>query len=450
MKHQSGSSQDITVLGDDKGLLILGDENKIQALLDERGLTSRQVTSKALAAAGTAMQTASNISLESGRWVKLTEESADLLKKYAKPDSLQKGVAQKSNGEIVKWLEFQSPSDLLNPAAASGVAGIMTQIALEQAVKEITDYLETMDSKIDDLLQDQKDRTIADLIGAVLEVDEAMAIRDSTGKLDATAWSKVAPCATTTNTALGYALTKLENVADKLNAAASFDQLEDAVFTARQDVPAWLSIIARSVQTRDKISVVELESVFAEDPESIEGRRVGIIEARKHRLENVQKATDALQASLETSAAQIRDEKLLHPFKVDKSIGSLAQLMKDVSEFSASLELEASEHEIEQAKRWRAVAGETFESVASNAALLGGQITENAAEIGRAAAKGVGDVAESAGKGAAALGTAAMQGAQDLGQKLKSIEPPSNMRNSAHTSPFFDRRRKDDRKNDES
>ena len=87
---------------------------------------------------------------------------------------------------------------------ATGVAGMMTQMALEQAIQEITDYLKSIDEKVGDLLQDQKDQIVADLIGVVFEVDEAVAIRDKTGTLSDAAWSKLAPCAQMTSRALGY------------------------------------------------------------------------------------------------------------------------------------------------------------------------------------------------------------------------------------------------------
>lgn len=104
MSDNSAATQEITVVKDEHGLLFLGDPKEIKAWLDDRGLASREFATKALRAGGSAVQTAAKVSSESGRWVKLTKDSAKLLEKYGKAGAIQPGVVQKSNGQIVKWL----------------------------------------------------------------------------------------------------------------------------------------------------------------------------------------------------------------------------------------------------------------------------------------------------------------------------------------------------------
>lgn len=260
--------------------------------------------------------------------MKLTKDSAKLLEKYGKAGAIQPGVVQKSNGQIIKWLRFENPSQLFSPAMATGVAGVMTQMALEQAIQEITDYLKSIDEKVGELLQDQKDQTVADLIGVVFEVDEAAAIRDKTGTLSDAAWSKLAPCAQTTSRALGYALTKLQGISDKLSRAEPVDKIEHVLDAAKDDVPTWLVMVSRAVQTRDKLSVIELERAYAELLEVLEEHRLGIVEARRERLGKVKVRIDALREVLELSADRVREEKLLHPFAVDNVLGILDSLME--------------------------------------------------------------------------------------------------------------------------
>lgn len=128
---ESETHQDITVVNDGQGLLFLGDPQSIKRWLDEQGLTSRQFTTRAIKTAGNALSSLSEASQQSGRWVKMTKESAALIKKYGKPGTIQKGVAQNAKGRAVKWLEFYNPSQLFTPAMAAGVGGMMTQMALE-------------------------------------------------------------------------------------------------------------------------------------------------------------------------------------------------------------------------------------------------------------------------------------------------------------------------------
>lgn len=158
MADNSAATKEITVVKDEHGLLFLGDPKVIKAWLDDRGLASREFATKALRTSGSAVQTAAKVSPESGRWVKLTKDSANLLEKCGKAGTIQPGVVQKSNGQIVKWLKFENPCQLFSPAMATGVVGMMTQMALEQAIQEITDYLKSIDEKVGELFKTRRTR----------------------------------------------------------------------------------------------------------------------------------------------------------------------------------------------------------------------------------------------------------------------------------------------------
>ena len=47
-------------------------------------------------------------------------------------------------------------SMLTNPAMLAGAAGIMAQLAMQQTMQEITDYLAVIDEKVDDILRDRR------------------------------------------------------------------------------------------------------------------------------------------------------------------------------------------------------------------------------------------------------------------------------------------------------
>lgn len=405
----------ITVVKDDQGLLFLGDPCEIQSFLEEHGLASREFRTKALKVGGAALQKASDASMQSGRWVKLTKESAELVKKYGKAGGIQPGVAQAANGRVVKWLRFETPGQLFTPAMATGVAGMMTQMALEQAIQEITDYLAAIDEKVNDLLRDQKDHVLADLMGVVFELDEATSIRDRTGTLTDAAWSKVAPCAKTTGTALAYALTKLQGICDKLAQARSPEDVNAVLERASDDTRMWLFVVARAIQTRDRLSVIELERAFAEKPEVLEEHRQAIVEARKDRLTKVRARVDGLRTVLDETAGRVRGEKLLHPFAVDKALEELDVLMLATEEFSKQLEIETDEKTIERAPEWGEVAIKFVEDRVADAAAAGEQLAAGAQDLGSKALEGAQDLGGAVAQGAGALGDAVGKGAQDLG-----------------------------------
>jgi hypothetical protein len=76
-------------------------------------------------------------------------------------------VVKGRKGQIRGFVEFtKGPrSFLTNPALLAGAAGIMAQIAMQQAMDEITDYLAPIDEKVDDVLRAQKDGVLARMIG---------------------------------------------------------------------------------------------------------------------------------------------------------------------------------------------------------------------------------------------------------------------------------------------
>ncbi len=67
---------------------------------------------------------------------------------------------------------------LTSPAMLTGVAGIMAQLAMQQAMDEINDYLAKIDAKLDDVLRAQKDAAVADLVGVELIINDALRVRD--------------------------------------------------------------------------------------------------------------------------------------------------------------------------------------------------------------------------------------------------------------------------------
>lgn len=426
MDELLAQNQSISVVQDESGYLILGDQSELASFMNQQGLISREVKMGALKAGSKMAQAIGELGANSGRWVKLTKESSELLGKYAKVGSIQKGVAQAADGKVVKWLEFATPSQLLSPAAATGIAGIMAQAALEQAIQEITDYLEAIDKKVDDLLQDQKDSTVADLIGVVLEVDEAEEIWKKTGVFDETAWHKLAPCAKTTSRSLGYALTKLKGIADKLSTAKNVEELASLFRSAVADVNAWLTIVARSIQVRDRLSVLELERAYCELPEVLEQHRLGIVEARKTRLSKVRGCAVAFQGAIEQAAGRLREEKLLHPFIVDPALQSASRVASELSEFARCLNLEIEEHEIKRARDWNELAGEALvsaaDSVARGASSLGAAASAGARQLGDGVAGGAGMLGDVASRGVAEVASGAAAGAQQLGKVLESVD----------------------------
>ncbi len=72
---------------------------------------------------------------------------------------------------------------LTNPAALAGAAGVMARVA-RHTMDEITEYLATIDEKVDDVLRAQKDAVLARMIGLGLVIEESLTIREHGGRVN--------------------------------------------------------------------------------------------------------------------------------------------------------------------------------------------------------------------------------------------------------------------------
>lgn len=411
----------INIIEDEQGLLVFGDDAAIDAWLAEASVPKRNIRAvkkNAFAGITKAAKLFGDAQTSSGRWVKMTKESAELVKRHGFKGT---GVVRQGNGQIVAHLKFENLGkikSLAGPQAVFGVEAMMAQMALEQAVAEITDYLKSIDRKIDDLLQDQKDQTVADLVGIARMIDETMAIRENVGLITQTTWSKIAGCPQTVARAQSYALLKIENIARKLADASDASEAESVARQLAKDVVDWLSILANAVQLQDKLSILEIDRVVAEEPDMLERYRMGAITARTRRLRDIEAKLRELVTSIHDSSERVRDQKLLHPISVDNTLKTLDVVNAKLTGFATALNLEAAGSDIAMAERWHIVAGKAITDGANHigASLgTGAKLIGNGATAGvRTAAAGMAYVGDHAAKGVA-------DGLNDAGKRLRGL-----------------------------
>lgn len=388
MVPADGGTGDIRVFTDDQGMLVLGDGASIDAWLSAAGLRAqaRDVKKQALLAGSKGFQVLGNSAAQSGRWVKLTEESAAKMAQYGGTGT---GVLRGGGKirHILKFEDLSKASSLANPQMLTVVASVMTQMALEQAIQEITDYLAVIDSKIDDLLQDQKDQSIANLVGVAHMIDETMTIRDNVGMVTETTWSKVAGCAQDLVRAQGYALLKIEGLAKKLTETGDAVDAERLSVQLSNDLDEWTSILGNAVQLQDKLYVLELDRVMAERPETLESHRRGVIVARRMRLHDIETKLLQLNDSVQRSAQTVRGQKVLHPFSVSHTLQVLNDVNERMVHFAISIGIEAEHAKIEMAPKWTEAAGKLIVDGANQVGQGARQLGHGAVQLGQGAAR---------------------------------------------------------------
>lgn len=364
---------EIQLISDGDGLAVIGETAEVERFLVAQGLQSKELGLPRLNTilnAGSGVARAGSVIAEnSGRWVQITKDSAQKINEFGlmkgSTPGLSRGVVQAQGGEIKAIVEFATtgPGSLLaNPALLAGAAGLMAQLAMKQSMDEITDYLATIDEKIDDVLRAQKDAVVADMVGAGFALDEAMTLREGVGRVSDVTWSKVQTTSTTVARTQAYALRQLDALAEKLENKANMGELAKTAKMAEFKVFEWLAILARCVQLMDAFTVLELDRVMDTSPEELDLHRHALKDARQNRREVIAQSTTALMARLDAAAGTANTKVLLHPVASRAVVGSSNHVASSVVEFQGRLGLEAWRYELD-ARRWMDAATEVRDNV---------------------------------------------------------------------------------------
>jgi hypothetical protein len=357
---------EIQLISDGDGLAVIGNPTAVERFLVSEGLASQdlglQRLGPALSAGSAAAQAGSEIAANSGRWVKLTKESAERVKTFGLMDSKTPGVSHAmvgQPGDIKSWLQVvKGPGSLLsNPALLSGAAGIMAQLAMQQAMDEITDYLARIDEKVDDVLRAQKDAVLADLIGVDFVIEEAMTIREQVGRVSEVTWSKVQATAMTIARTQAYALRQLGALAEKMERETKIGDLAKLTKEAESKVQEWLAVLARCFQLQDAIAVLELDRVLDASPDELDRHRLALRATRNNRLELISRSTERLMARMDAAAGTANTKVLLHPTTSRDVVRSSNHVANAVVDFHGRLGIERGRQSLE-ARRWADAATE--------------------------------------------------------------------------------------------
>jgi hypothetical protein len=363
---------EIQLISDDEGLAVFGDPAAVERFLVAEGLSSRDLglprLGTVLSAGAAVAQAGSGLAAGSGRWVKLTKESAQLVSKHGLRKSsktgLSTGVLKGKAGQAKGFVQFETgPGSLLaNPLLLANAGAIMAQVAMQQAMDEIIDYLAAIDEKLDDVLRAQEDAVWADMIGAGLDIDEAMTIRAHAGRVNEVTWSKVQVTSATIARTQAYALRQLDALAEKMERQARIADLATMAKEAESKVQGWLVVLARCSQLRDAIAVLELDRVLDAAPDDLDAHRLGLRASRQERLATISRCTGRLMARMDEAAGTANTKVLLHPAMSPAVVRSREQVAMAVADFHGRLGIGSGQQSLE-ARRWAEAASEVRDKV---------------------------------------------------------------------------------------
>lgn len=340
----------IELICDGEGLAVLGDPTAVKRFLDSEGLRTQSQELR-LERLGPALETGSNIAelvsdiyANTGRYVRLTKESAEDVRRFGLMPTSVRGISHAMIGEpgsISKWIQVEDgPASLLmNPAVLSGVAGIMAQIARQQEVRALKEFLVSIDGKLDDLRRGQRDGILAKMDRAVSVIGEAMIIRERGGDRE-TAWRKVENEVGTLAEVQANALRRIEALADKVgdvDDGTGVGFLRKTTNEIESDVGVWLAVLAQCFRLENERTILELDHVLATNPRHWDGHRIGLSEAlHEKRDEAVRRTTDLLER-LDRAGAVARSNIILHAPAAHSVIDSVNTANGSLEKFHALL-----------------------------------------------------------------------------------------------------------------
>jgi hypothetical protein len=343
---------EIQLISDGDGLAVIGEPKAVETFLRAEGLwdVSKKFDLRRLRSllviGSDITQATSEIAANSACWLKLTPESARLRKEHGLMETETPGVSYVMvgvPGQVRNWLQAEQGvgSLLTNPAALSGVAGLMAQVAGQQTMAEITNYLARIDAKVDDVLGKVDDTVLKDMRGARFQIRRAQTMRDQEGRVTFDSWSEVQNASGKLADVQGYALLQLEAIAKKLESEKRVGGLATASEEARPEVQKWLAVLADCFRLQESFDVLALDKAMDESPAALNARRQGLEADRKDRLELISTHTMKLLTRMDAAVGAANKKMLWTRTKSLAVIDSGNDLALGVQEFHDLLGIEA-------------------------------------------------------------------------------------------------------------
>ena len=376
-------SDEIQLISDGDGLAVIGDPAAVERFMVAEGLMSKefrlpnlnQIVGSVVSIADSVSSIAGSMSsiAESttsiaetvGKWVKVSQDVAKVVEKYHLSASKNPGLLQAVVSQVEGLKGFAQVSQATvkvagNPAVLSGPAGVMSQMAMQQAMAEILEYLKAIDRKLDDVLRNQKNDVLARMDGVRLAIDEAMTIRDSVGRVSEITWSKVQNTSGIILETQSYALRQLEDLAIKIEESKTVADLTKAADEINEKLRLWTRVLADCFRLHDAIAVLELDRVLDSSPEELDRHRMGLKAARQERLSVMSRATSLLLVRMNDATGTANSKVLFNPFQTKELVKTTNEVASDVQEFHVLLGIESGWSDAE-ARAWKEAANESWE-----------------------------------------------------------------------------------------
>lgn len=352
-------SAEIEIVSDGNGALILGDENAIQEFSAQYGLSewARRIPldrlSRWLHLGTEAANRMTQIAQQSGMYVKLTPESLEALKKAGGlMPTAKKGVSHlmlgKTGDHSMKWLQADTSASALifNPAVLTGVSGLLASFSQQLEAKELHEFMARVDARLDEVLTNQRNETLADIETAAEQIEDALSLLESDGDPQ-TIWELVRSADDRITTVQNKALKTLGSVADSAKRADSSKEMKKLSQEVEGKVNLNLSVLARCFELKDQFNVIELDHVMMTAPKKYDGHRKGLVKNRQRRQNKVIGQTSQVLAALDQAGALAVGRTIIHPHVAKRLVEAINTTAGEIHSFHRPLGISEDHKELE-------------------------------------------------------------------------------------------------------
>ena len=352
-------SAEIEIVSDGNGALILGDENAIQEFSAQYGLSewARRIPldrlSRWLHLGTEAANRMTQIAQQSGMYVKLTPESLEALKKAGGlMPTAKKGVSHlmlgKTGDHSMKWLQADTSASALifNPAVLTGVSGLLASFSQQLEAKELHEFMARVDARLDEVLTNQRNETLADIETAAEQIEDALSLLESDGDPQ-TIWELVRSADDRITTVQNKALKTLGSVADSAKRADSSKEMKKLSQEVEGKVNLNLSVLARCFELKDQFNVIELDHVMMTAPKKYDGHRKGLVKNRQRRQNKVIGQTSQVLAALDQAGALAVGRTIIHPHVAKRLVEATNTTAGEIHSFHRPLGISEDHKELE-------------------------------------------------------------------------------------------------------
>ncbi|MDO4606006.1 MAG: hypothetical protein Q4B12_01630 [Bowdeniella nasicola] len=342
-------SEEVSVVSDDQGTLIFGNENSVQQFCERHGLTEwsheipRARLGRWLRLGAQTLSEVNQIAQQSGVYIKLTPDSAAALKAAGGlMPTATKGISHvmlgKTGTRSLKWLQADTRTSALahNPAVLRGVSGLLTSLSQQLEAQELNEFVARIDAKLDEVLRNQRNETLAKIQTAADQIEDALTSLDSDGDPQ-TIWELVRSANERITTVQNEALNNLNSVVEIAKVADSNRQLKKLSYDLEGRVNLWLSVLARCFELKDQFNIIELDHVIMTAPDKYNGHCTALANNRQRRQRRILTVTSSLLSELDKAGALAIGRTIVHPQVAKQLVNAVNSAATEIDGFCRPL-----------------------------------------------------------------------------------------------------------------